>query len=278
MNSEEYLSFMVSYFKKNRAIAKDIVEKYINSESMSVNLDAFISMLPEILYSLYNFISTSDYVSKIIKDDCETLENDYLKLTEKLIYIWTHASIPLTISWERNSNEFYRRILIPLRFNLSDIMYGALSTMRSQMSELVYLEVGEYAFVSNKEYSDQDDYTYLASDYASYAIYSLNDAKMCYGYMDPWIFNIKANHIRILDDSKALEPMLLIDAKGFGIFEGNQENVLFSIGDPMYQTKDNVKAKEMLGVDFSDTKIEDIKANLRESFYLTQYRYEAKEE
>ena len=85
MNSEEYLSFMVSYFKKNRAIAKDIVEKYINSESMSVNLDAFISMLPEILYSLYNFISTSDYVSKIIKDDCEKLENDYLKLTEKLM-------------------------------------------------------------------------------------------------------------------------------------------------------------------------------------------------
>ena len=72
--------------------------------------------------------------------------------------------------------------------------------------------------------------------------------------------------------------MLLTDAEGFGIFEGDQENVLFSIGDPMYQTKDNVKAKEMLGVDFSDTKIEDIKANLRESFYLTQYRYEAKEE
>lgn len=278
MNPEEYIRYVAKYLKENKHICEKIIDEYLNSESMSINIESFMDMLPSILYSLYNFITTSNHVSESILNRILENENDYTALTEELLYIWTHAAIPLTISWERNSSEFYRRILVPLRFNLSDIMYGALSTMRSQLSEMVYIESGDYAFVSSLEYNDGDDYTYLASDYASYAIYSLTDARICYGYLDAWIFNISVNHIRILDDNKAHEPLILVDAKGFGIFEGNQENVLLSLGDPMYQTKDNIKARDMLGVDFTKVNIEDIKANIKENFYLTQFRYEANEE
>lgn len=278
MNPEEYIAFTSNYFKENKDIVKGIVNDYIDSDSMKVNIEAFSEMLPAILYSLYNFLSSSSYVSLVIKSSIEEKKNDYTALTKELIHIWTHAAIPVTISWERSEKEFFRKILIPLRFNLSDIMYGALSTMRSQMSEMVYIESGEYAFVSSLEYQDGEDYTYLASDYASYAIYSLTTPRICYGYDDAWVFDLSINHIRILDDSKAKEPMILVDAEGFGIFEGNQENVLKSIGDPMYQTKDNLKAKDMLGVDFSKVNKEDMKENLKENFYLTQYRYEALKE
>jgi hypothetical protein len=143
------------------------------------------------------------------------------------------------------------------------------------MSEMVYLESGDYAFVSNQEYTDGDDYTYLASDYAAYAIYELGSPRMCYGYMDAWIFDISLNHIRILDDEKAKKALVLVDAQGFGIFEGNLETVLHSIDNPMYATRDSIKAKDMLGTDFTKTRIEDMKSTLEENFYLTQYRYEA---
>jgi hypothetical protein len=278
MNPEEYLSFIKNYFNENSNILEDIINEYINSEAMKVNVEGFKEMMPSILYSLYSFLTSSDYVSSSIKEKITEKENDFTALTVELIYIWTHGAIPLTFSWERSSKEFYRRILVPIRFNLSDIMYGALSTMRSQMSEMVYLESGDYAFVSGKEYQDGDDYTYLASDYAAYAIYHLQDARMCYGYDDAWVFTISLNHMRILDDKLAHEPLVLIDAAGFGIFEGNQENVLIALGDPMVKANSSFNAKDMLGVDFTKVNIPDIKANLKESFYLTQYTYEAKEE
>lgn len=278
MNPEDFLSFMGTYFNQNRDAVEDVINDYINSDAMKVNVDDFKEMLPSILYSLYGFLTASDYVSSSIKEKVTSKENDFTALTNELLYIWTHGAIPVTISWERSSNEFNRKLLIPLRANLSDIMYGALSTMRSQMSEMVFLESGDYAFVSNKEYSDLDDYSYLASDYASYAIYSLTSPRMCYGYMDSWVFIVDAKHIRILDDTKAKEPLILLDAKGFGIFEGNQENVLMALGDPMAKANSDIDPKEMLGVDFTKVDIEDIKENLREGFYLTQFRYEAIEE
>ena len=278
MNPEEYIAYLAKYFKENKNIALEVINDYINSDSMNVDLDSFIEMLPAILYSLYNFVTSSSYVSEVIKKRVEEKENDYTALTNELLYIWTHASIPVTISWERSDKGFFRKILVPLRANLSDIMYGALSTMRSQLSEMVYLESGEYAFVSSLEYQDGEDYTYLASDYAAYAIYSLTSPRMCYGYLDAWVFDISLNHIRLLDDAKAKEPLILIDAEGFGIFEGNQENVLKAIGDPMHQEKDNIDAKDMLGVDFTKVNKEDIKENLKEGFFLTQYRYEALKE
>ena len=278
MNPEDLICFIGTYFKENKEASKDIIDGYLNSDAMTIDNDMFIEMAPTILYSLYNFIVSSDHVPELIKNRVIEKENDFTALTVELIYIWTHGAIPLTFSWERSSKEFYRRILVPIRFNLSDIMYGALSTMRSQMSEMVYLESGDYAFVSGKEYQDGDDYTYLASDYAAYAIYHLQDARMCYGYDDAWVFTISLNHMRILDDKLAHEPLVLIDAAGFGIFEGNQENVLIALGDPMVKANSSFNAKDMLGVDFTKVNIPDIKANLKESFYLTQYRYEAKEE
>ncbi|RIA75513.1 hypothetical protein EI71_01407 [Anaeroplasma bactoclasticum] len=278
MNPEEYLSFIKNYFNENSNILEDIINEYINSEAMKVNVEGFKEMMPSILYSLYCFLTSSDYVSSSIKEKVTSKENDFTALTNELLYIWTHGAIPVTISWERSSKEFNRKLLIPLRASLSDIMYGALSTMRSLMSEMVYLESGDYAFVSSIEYSDLDDYSYLASDYAAYAIYNLTEPRMCYGYMDAWVFLVEAKHIRILDDNKAKEPILLLDAEGYGIFEGNQDNVLLALGDPMAKPNDNTNPKEMLGVDFTKVDIEDIKANLKENFYLTQFRYEVTEE
>lgn len=277
MELELFLKFLNEYYLTHDDEVKNIIESYIESESMSINLEAFKEMLPAILVSLYNFIKTSSNVPEIIKKKVEEKEDDYTLLNEELVYIWTHAAIPLTLSWEKAPKDFTRRILVPLRSNLSDIMYAALSTMRSQLSEMVYLEGGEYSFVSQAEYNEDDEKTYLASDYAAYAIYELGNPKMCYGYLDAWVFDITLNHIRILDDKKAKMPLLLVDAKGFGIFEGNQENVISSIDNPMYQTRDSVKAKDMLGVDFTETSIEDMKETLVENFYLTQYRYEAAE-
>ena len=46
----------------------------------------------------------------------------------------------------------------------------------------------------------------------------------------------------------------------------------------MAKANSDIDPKEMLGVDFTKVDIEDIKENLREGFYLTQFRYEAIEE
>ena len=125
MNPEEYLSFIKNYFNENSNILEDIINEYINSEAMKVNVEGFKEMMPSILYSLYSFLTSSDYVSSSIKEKITEKENDFTALTNELLYIWTHGAIPVTISWERSSNEFNRKLLIPLRASLSDIMYGA---------------------------------------------------------------------------------------------------------------------------------------------------------
>lgn len=275
MDEKKFLEFLTDYINKNEKEVKDIVDNYFNSESLSINVKAYKEMLPQILLSLLSFINNSSYVPNSIKERVTKNENDQIALKNELVYIYLHAAIPLLVTWEKAPADFRRKILVPLRYNLSDIMYAFLSTTRSLLSEMVYIESNDCAFVSNVEYDENDERTYLASDYAAYAIYELNNPRVAYGYLEAWLFDIKLNYIRLLDDKMAKEPLVLIDANGYGIFEGNMENVINSIDNPMYQTRDNVKAKDMLGVDFSLTNIEELQENLQENFYLTQYHYEA---
>lgn len=264
MENQIYLDIK-DYVKKNREEVMTMVKEYFDSPSYQFDYDGFIEVFPDILFSLYDFIEKNDY-AKSLRERLTEFS------TEKLIYIYFHGAIPITISFDKGPKDFFRRYLIPLRMNLSDIMYFGIASLRCDFSSDLFIESGAYSFVSYRYYEDME-YTFLASDYQALGIFDLADAKLVYGIENPYIFDISLNYIRLLDDKKSKENGILIDAKGYGIFEDNLDAVIKTV-NPMYLTKDDV-SKDLLGIDFNTVDFDALKLEVNEKYELARYHYEA---
>ena len=264
MEEEVFLNIQ-KYINENKNSVLDLIQKYYDSKSYHFDYDGFLNVFPQILYSLYEYILRNDYL-KSLRD---RIKND----TEKnLVYIYFHAAIPVTISFEKGPKEFFRKFLIPIRSNLSDIMYFAIASLRCSFKKDLFIESGAYSFVSYRYYEDME-YTYLASDYQALGIYDLDNPKLLYGIEDPYIFDISLNYIRLLDDNKSKENGILLDAKGYGIFEDNLDAVIKAV-NPMYLTKEDANI-DLLGIDFDTVDFDILKIEVKEKFELARYHYEA---
>ncbi len=264
MEDEVFLNIK-EYIDSNKEEVLSLIKEYFESPSYQFDYDGYYHVFPEIIYGLYQFILKNDYAKSLrerIKED----------LVKNLIYIYFHAAIPVTIAFEKGPKEFYRKYLIPIRLNLSDIMYFGIASLRCDFSSDLFIESGVYSFVSYRYYEDIE-YTFLASDYQALGIYDLNEPKLLYGIEEPYIFDISLNYVRMLDDTKSKENGILIDAKGYGIFDGNLDAVIKAV-NPMYLTKEEA-LENRLGIDFDTVEFDALKQEVKEKFDLARYHYEA---
>ena len=267
---EELFLTINDYVNSNRESLKEDLIKYFNSNSYKMNYDEFLNYFPQILFGLYQFINKNDFAKALRERIKDRKKEDIPSL---LVYFYFHGAIPVTLSFEKGQKDFYRKYLIPIRYNLSDIMYYGIASLRSMAKDDIFIESKEYSFVSYRYYEDMD-YTFLASDYQAYAIYELNDPKMVYGNDELWIFLIDLSYVRLLDDNKALMQGILTDAKGYGIFEGNLDAVINTIFNPMYADIDKIESSK-LGVDFENVEFDLLKEETNDGFESIRYYYEA---
>ena len=171
----------------------------------------------------------------------------------------------LSINLKEYPDLFYRRMYIPIRYHLDQVILSIISSLRVSNYEECYFKI------DNKKYEFNGK-----NNLCNVSILDLRNAsniEFIYG-KDSWDFIIKPIGLSYFNPEEASMPYFVIDAVGYGI-EGMSKSRLFEMLDESIELSIDTHNPIMDDEDFQfyNADCDSINQNAREDFEFTYKKY-----
>lgn len=198
----------------------------------------------------------------------ESISNkNFKKVYELVVNHWLYSYLEVKCNWSEHPAVLNRKILVPLRYSVEELIYGILSTMRIGYGYDAVIETEKATFVLDPNIEDNDDI--LSASY--FPIANLNEnfdyMFLLYGKELEWEFKIEIGNVVKVDEEDRIKRVILLDAAGYGIYDGN-------INDVIRYVKDHSKGlvDENMECNFFDSEMEELKEVLQDEYFeLVEY-------
>ena len=198
----------------------------------------------------------------------ESISNkNFKKVYELVVNHWLYSYLEVKCNWSEHPAVLNRKILVPLRYSVEELIYGILSTMRIGYGYDAVIETEKATFVLDPNIEDNDDI--LSASY--FPIANLNEnfdyMFLLYGKELEWEFKIEIGNVVKVDEEDRIKRVILLDAAGYGIYDGN-------INDVIRHVKDHSKGlvDENMECNFFDSEMEELKEVLQDEYFeLVEY-------
>lgn len=211
----------------------------------------------ELGMKILNYLNIDDY------------ENAFVLLAEECC----HAYIEVTVKWSEAPSLLNRKLLIPIKSNVNELMVAVLASLRIRGNHLfaLYTDYAKFAFEDELITDCYSGDRLLAS-----LLKDSKKVKLIYDFGENYEFEIKlCKKVYIKDPKLNAHQVIVTKASGYSILEDNKQLLLDSIQN------NNIKN---LGFDFFDAKIEELKRSVLSEYFCLydefykQYSYETDED
>ena len=212
-------------------------------------------------------------VTNVLEEDdynllTESISNkNFKKVYELVVNHWLYSYLEVKCNWSEHPEVLNRKILVPLRYSVEELIYGILSTMRIGYGYDAVIETEKATFVLDPNIEDNDDI--LSASY--FPIANLNEnfdyMFLLYGKELEWEFKVEIGNVVKVDEEDRIKRVILLDAAGYGIYDGN-------INDVIRHVKDHSKGlvDENMECNFFDSEMEELKEVLQDEYFeLVEY-------
>ena len=264
---ELYKNFKSEFYRllmmDNNTIKK--VDDYFSYEDIEELYKDFAEELTQfgLMLVVTNVLEEEDY--NLLT---ESISNkNFKKVYELVVNHWLYSYLEVKCNWSEHPAVLNRKILVPLRYSVEELIYGILSTMRIGYGYDAVIETEKATFVLDPNIEDNDDI--LSASY--FPIANLNEnfdyMFLLYGKELEWEFKIEIGNVVKVDEEDRIKRVILLDAAGYGIYDGN-------INDVIRYVKDHSKGlvDENMECNFFDSEMEELKEVLQDEYFeLVEY-------
>ena len=185
---------------------------------------------------------------------------DFLGAYNAIKDVFLHYFVALTIKVKDYEGSLSRKLLVPFRASLSDVIYATLAAFRSKGIYEAFMRKDDLYF-SPLAFVEGDD---LCSDiYPATMLYTLKGATIYYDYNETYRFSISMRKPKLVKDD--FEASVLVEgAKGYGIIDGDKK----PIDDYFY--------KNIINHDFNwaNPDLEGLMEEIEERYLTIRYNFE----
>ena len=191
--------------------------------------------------------------------------HDDIELLNLLLKEYKRRCMVLSINLKEYPDLFNRRMYIPIRYHLDQVIISIISSLRVSNYEECYFLIDNQKYEFNGK-NNLCDVSILDLRYAS-------NVELIYG-KDSWNFIIKPIGLSYFNKEEASMPYLVIDAVGYGI-EGMSKPCLFEMLDESIELSLDTHNPIMDDEDFEfyNADCDAINQNAREDFEFTYKKY-----
>ena len=264
---ELYKNFKSEFYRllmmDNNTIKK--VDDYFSYEDIEELYKDFAEELTQfgLMLVVTNVLEEEDY--NLLT---ESISNkNFKKVYELVVNHWLYSYLEVKCNWSEHPAVLNRKILVPLRYSVEELIYGILSTMRIGYGYDAVIETEKATFVLDPNIEDNDDI--LSASY--FPIANLNEnfdyMFLLYGKELEWEFKVEIGNVVKVDEEDRIKRVILLDAAGYGIYDGN-------INDVIRYVKDHSKGlvDENMECNFFDSEMEELKEVLQDEYFeLVEY-------
>lgn len=191
--------------------------------------------------------------------------HDDIELLNLLLKEYKRRCMVVSINLGEYPDLFNRRMYIPIRYHLDQVIISIISSLRVSNYEECYFLIDNQKYEFNGN-NNLKDLSILDLRYAS-------NIEFIYG-KDSWNFIIKPIGLSYFNQEEASMPYLVIDAVGYGI-EGMSKSRLFEMLDESIELSVDTHNPIMDDEDFEfyNADCDAINQNAREDFEFTYKKY-----
>lgn len=262
--------------KKEKELFKYIEEYYNSHPGDYMELDALIYVPVDKQFDYVGatmqnlFLAIKNNVSFTKEGNIEFLEaykkRDFVTCRIILEDLYKHAYFAFTLSWKDAPKRLNRKILMPVRSSVGDLMYAALAAFRTDAYHLVNISNNNVSFRSYVEDINDLPLRHVkevyADNYPLFVLFNENNLTLEYDYGDDWLFSIRKRKPVYLKNEDY--PYVIVQGgNGYGIYEDNRYDLY------QYICGEDVE----LPFNFEELDLEELKKSVNPMFVLIKNGY-----
>ena len=270
---EDLREIYEDYLSINMDIVENIDDLY-SFKFIGYEYEEVKSRLAYDMAVLTTYIIHEPYFNEAKKQELKKLVNEkkYEDAFHSTLYEWENAYLAITVK-STEINGLTRKLLIPYRNNLSDLMYAVLGSLRTMAYHLMHIRKCGCTYVTDIEGNEDFPDFEIASEYYAFEILNLNNATFTYDYGEDWSFKITNRKSKYITNDRHFDDVILEDASGYGIYEDAKWMLMDYVEDNEAEYE-GVKIKDLLGFDYYNAELEELKEDINGYFEGVKLSYE----